>query len=122
MPGLYSRIKNWVSGEILTHTDLNAEFDNVINNFVPQQEDDYSTNIAQMQTNTDPYPGSVESLPTSMAGELERLRYLIKQITGEAQWYIDPDTTIASIISGIASIPKGSLPAAIAYEDEANTF
>lgn len=27
-----SRVKNWASGEVLTHTDLNAEFNNILNN------------------------------------------------------------------------------------------
>ena len=27
-----SRVKTWISGEVLTHTDLNAEFDNLLNN------------------------------------------------------------------------------------------
>ena len=27
-----SRVKTWSNGEVLTHTDLNAEFDNILNN------------------------------------------------------------------------------------------
>lgn len=91
----FSRIKTWIA-EVLTPADLNAEFDNILNNFTPSGLDDYSLNTAQMQSTADPYPASVESLATSGSGELERLRYLIKQITGEAQWYIDPDTDLAT--------------------------
>lgn len=95
MGATFSRIKTWVN-EVLYPADLNAEFDNILNNFTPSGMDDYSTNTAQMQSTADPYPGSVESLATSGSGELERLRYVIKQITGEAQWYIDPDTDLAT--------------------------
>lgn len=91
----FSRIKTWIA-EILTPGDLNAEFDNIINNLTPSGVDDYSTNLAQMQSTADPYPGGVESLATSSAGEMERIRYVIKQITGKSQWYIDPDTDLAT--------------------------
>ena len=95
MPGLYSKVKTVVDGETITAADRNAEHDNHITNAIPTMHDDYSANATEMQVTTDPYPGAVESLATALAGELARLRYLIKQITGEAQWYIDPDTTLA---------------------------
>ena len=50
---------------------------------------DYSVSDAEMQTNTDPYPSAATSRPTDGKGELERLRYMIKQITGKSQWYVD---------------------------------
>lgn len=37
--GALSRIKVWSSGEVLTHTDLNAEFDNITNNAQPLDSD-----------------------------------------------------------------------------------
>jgi hypothetical protein len=93
---LFSRAKTWVA-EILNYTDLNTEFDNILNNLYPEKIDDGSATVAQMQTTTDPYPGAVASLPTSLQGEIQRLRYVIAQITGETYWYIDPDTTIAAL-------------------------
>ena len=39
MPGNYSRVKVWSSGEILTAADLNAEFNNEINNAIPSSID-----------------------------------------------------------------------------------
>jgi hypothetical protein len=92
----FSRLKTW-GVEILKHLDLNAEFDNIINNLTPAGIDDLSSNAAAMQGTADPYPGGVASAPTSLAGELQRLRYLLTQITGETYWYIDPDTSIAAI-------------------------
>lgn len=56
----------------------------------PAGVDDASSNAAAMQTTADPYPAGSESLPTTLSGELQRLRYIIQQITGMAQWYHDP--------------------------------
>lgn len=99
MAGTYSKVKTVVTGETITAADRNAEHDNHINNCDFAGLGDYSANTAQMQTVTDPYPAGVESLATDGKGELERIRYLIKQITGEAQWYIDPDTNLTAVFA-----------------------
>lgn len=96
MPGNFSIPNTFSTGGTILASEVNANFTAVVNNFTPTGLDDYSANLAQMQSTADPYPASVESLATSGAGELERLRYVIKQITGEAQWYIDPDTDLAT--------------------------
>lgn len=91
----FSRIKVWVSGETLTASDLNAEFNNVLNNFNPAGVDDYSNSLTEMRTTSNPYPGSAESQPTSLQGELERIRYMILQLkkaivhtgTNDTYWY-----------------------------------
>lgn len=94
----FSRIKNWVA-EVLTYGDLNAEFNNILNNFDPDGIDDASANATAMQATADPYPGDppAVSLATSLRGEIQRLRYVIKQLTGEAQWYIDPDYNVTQL-------------------------
>jgi hypothetical protein len=109
MGGDFSRLKTRSVGATIVGADDDAEIDNIIDNLIPAKLDDFSLNNAQMQSTVDPYAGSVESLATSSAGEFERLRYLIKQITGEAQWYIDPDATIAALNTAITSlIPSGT--------------
>jgi len=95
MPGLWSVVKSWINGEVLTHTDLNAEFQNVITNQVPAQFDDYSSSVAQMQTNTDPGEVGSESQATTLAGELERERFAIKEIKGTDQWYETAKTSLS---------------------------
>ena len=52
--------------------------------------DDYSVDNTQMQSTTDPGEVGTESKATTLAGELERLRLILKEITGEAQWYVTP--------------------------------
>ena len=89
MPGLYSHISR-STGTVLTESVFNGDHINHVINKVFTSMDDYSTNVSQMQTKTDPYPGSVESLATSLAGELERVRYVLHQlISGHStlQWY-----------------------------------
>jgi|TARA_R100000501_G_C2588099_1_gene89028 hypothetical protein len=52
--------------------------------------DDYSTNAAEMQTTTNPGENGSESLATTMAGELERLRFILAELTAGTQWYSSP--------------------------------
>lgn len=105
MGATFSRVKTWVK-EKLKYSELNAEFDNIINNFTPAGMDDLSSNTAAMQGTQDPYPAGSPSLATSLAGELQRLRYLIAQITGEAYWYVDPDSNIAALYSSLQAISE----------------
>src|SRR3972149_4893415 len=95
MAGLWSHTTR-ATGLVLTAAIYNADHQNHIDNGIPAQHDDYSTNAAQMQSTTDPYPAGAESLATSTAGELERIRYVLKQITNRAQWYIDPELSLPS--------------------------
>jgi hypothetical protein len=104
MGATFSRVKNWVA-EVLTYADLNAEFNNILTNLTPAGMDDASANAGAMQATTDPYPGGTESLPTSLEGELQRIRYVIAQITGKTYWYQDPDAAVtfasaAEILAG----------------------
>lgn len=85
---LYSRVKTWVSNEILTASDLNAEFDNIINNSDIDSIGGYSANVTEMQTVADPGGVGTESLASTTAEELTRIRYMLKWITGAAQWYV----------------------------------
>ncbi len=134
MPGTYAKIKTVVTGEVITASDRNAEHDNHITFQTPAGTDDQSADVTAMRATVDPYPGAAESLPTSLQGELERLRYLIAQITGKTFWYQDPDgalnnavfltgnQTIAGIKTFSTPIAKASLVSSTAYEDEANVF
>ena len=53
----FSRVKIWNSQDTLTASDLNAEFDNILNNFNPDGMDDASADVTSMQATADPYPG-----------------------------------------------------------------
>jgi len=109
----FSRIKTWVSGETLTASDLNAEFNNILNNLTPAGIDDYSSSVSEMRSTADPYPGSSESLATSLAGEVERLRYQILQLKLAIQpnnityWYQDAPTAGVFSIAANGNVGVG---------------
>lgn len=96
MSALYS-ITTRADGLILTAAIYNADHQNHVDNGIPSQLDDYSINTTQMQTNTDPGEVGTESLPTSLAGELERLRFAIKEMKGTSQWYETASSSLTSI-------------------------
>lgn len=86
-----------IAGQIITAALWNGMELNIINNgLLPVGIEDYSTNDAQAQTQTDPYPAAVLSKATDLAGEVARLRYQVAQILGETYWYIDPDVDLAT--------------------------
>jgi len=108
MGATFSRLKQWSTGETLTASDLNAEFNQIYNNLDPSGIDDESANDAAAQATSDPYPGSSLSKATSLQGEIQQLRYLIAQITGETYWYIDPDNNIATLAANLIA-PSGTI-------------
>ena len=76
MPGHYS-INSRAVGELLTAAKYNADQALARDNMTPFGVDGYSATSTQMGLTT--YPGTLgnESLATTLAGELERLRYSI---------------------------------------------
>lgn len=86
MPALYSHTTR-ATGTVLTATIYNGDHQNHIDNGVPAQLDDYSSSVGQMQTATNPGGIGSESLPVSLAGELERIRYVLKELRNGDQWY-----------------------------------
>lgn len=104
MGATFSRLKNW-GPEVLSNVDLNAEIDNILNNLNPSGIDDYSTNTTQMRLQTDPGQSGSESLATSLAGEFERLRFVIKRLIGSTvnYWYEIPPTSLADIVASFGN-------------------
>lgn len=86
MAGLYSHTTR-STGTTLTASIYNTDHQNHINNQDTDQMNDYSTNVAEMQLVVDPGELGSEVLATTLAGELERLRQVLKEMKGTAQWY-----------------------------------
>lgn len=86
---------------MLTAAIYNADHENHITNEIPTQMDDYSATVTEMRTSTDPGESGSESQPTSLAGELERLRFRLKELNqsldgGLSHWYqTAPDAALA---------------------------
>lgn len=100
---LQPRVKTWVAGEDVVYSDLNAEFDNVLTAMQPLLMDDYSVNATQMKVKTDPGEVGSESLATTLAGEIARLRFLISEITGEDEWYESPVSSLLGLANAIGT-------------------
>jgi len=108
MPGNYVLRKTYVDGDILSASDYVADHQQHIDNQTPQGTDDYSANVTQMRTTTDHGDVNSESLATTLAGEIERLRYAINHVkttlngSTVSQWYsksysvVVPNSTITS--------------------------
>jgi hypothetical protein len=96
---LQPRVKTWVSSEDVVYSDLNAEFDNVLLAMQPLFMDDYSSNAAQMRVQTDAGEVGTESLATTLAGEIARLRFEIKEIKGGEvdYWYEATSTSLSDL-------------------------
>lgn len=99
MGATFSLPNNITNGTTGDADEVMSNFNTMINNFTPAGMDDYSSTAAEMDTTSDPYPGSVQTQATSLAGELGQLRHQIAGITGEAKWYIDADTTVPRLVT-----------------------
>lgn len=78
-------------GEILTASKYNADNQLPVTNGTPAGLDDASVDNAAMQATTDPGEVGSESRATSLEGELQRLRFILAEITGRTQWYETPE-------------------------------
>lgn len=86
MPGNYTiTIRN--NGDAIDQIKYMADHQQHVDNLEPPKIDDYSVSVAQMRTVTDPGEVGTESVPTSLAGEIERIRFVLKELKGTAQWY-----------------------------------
>lgn len=87
-----------IPGQSITAALWNGMELNIINNgLIPGGIEDYSATDGQMQTMTDPYPASSISRPTSLAGEVERIRWQLDNIIGGTNWYEDPAVDISTM-------------------------
>lgn len=85
-----------IPGQTITASLWNNEFENIDTNFIPAGMDDASGTDTEMRDTEDPYPASATSRPTSLLGELKRIRYILAQLSGETYWYIDPVVGIST--------------------------
>lgn len=86
--GNCSIFRSWITGDSLTAGDLTSSMTTVgVTNMTQACIDGISDTVAGMQTTTNPYASDTESLATSGAGEIQRLRYVIESFFGLANWY-----------------------------------
>lgn len=89
-----------IPGQLIASSLWNGEWNNLNTNLIPAGIDSYSDTDAQMQIQTNPYPGSVTSHASNMGGEIERIRYQIAALAGNTYWYqsiVGGNPTFASV-------------------------
>lgn len=124
MPGYFSRIKNWVAKEVLSYSDLNAEFNNIISNCQANKLGGYSVDVPQMQSQVNPGGVGSESRADTIAQELERLRYVIARVTGKTYWYEAPTRSLQTLYANANNyiIPSEPSAAGATYEEVISDF
>lgn len=95
--GLYSRVFVEVDGNTIFAARYNSEHDNHITNANPSSHGGFSDDVTQMQLTADPGEVGTESLAASLADELKRIRFAIKEIKGTSNWYPTPVTNLSSL-------------------------
>ena len=100
MPALYS-ITTRAAGSVLTAAIYNADHQNHVNNGDTTQLGGYSSSVAQMQTQNDPGQVGSESLSSSIADELSRLRFKIAALQGQTYWYPTPIAGLDALRWGV---------------------
>lgn len=93
----FSKLYTHSPGDTILSAEVNAEWDNLYDNLDMAGVGTTSDTVLAFQTTTDPGEVGSESLPTSLEGEIQRIRQLIKEITGKTQWYESPDSTLSAV-------------------------
>ena len=89
--GLYSHTTR-AAGTVLTAVIYNADHQNHIDNLNPTLIGGYSDTVGQMRIVSDPGGAGTEILASSLAAELERVRFALKRLAYTDQWYEVPFT------------------------------
>jgi hypothetical protein len=83
-------------GETLTAAKYNSDRNEIVAGLDPPLIEDYSDTATEMRLVTDPGEVGTESLAGTLAGELERIRFILKERGGGAQWYTSNVTRTAT--------------------------
>lgn len=105
---LFSRVTTWVSNQVLTASALNGEFNNILNNAQLSSWVGFSSDVSQMQQQTDPGAVGSESLAGSGSDELQRIRYMLAFLSGQTYWY---NHTGRSLGTGLLAVQTNDIAA-----------
>lgn len=100
--GHYSLLITESAGNTITASSRNSEHQNHITNHNFDTLDDYSTNDAQAQAQTEPGTYASPSLATTGSGEIERLRMRLAQVIGGSNnSWLDVPTTNLGVLTTV---------------------
>lgn len=105
--GNWTKLLTVVTGDLITASERNNEFDNVIANANQDGIASASEDLGHMQATTDPFAGSSPVLATAGRGEVTGLRYILALLTGKTYWYQHPDYSLAQV--GPVVVPLGGI-------------
>lgn len=100
MSAFISRLKQWIGLENLTYTDINDEFNNIIQKLGSDTlSSANSTNgsaptVNAMRATQDPGGVGSENLAMTIQDDIQQIRYQIDSMIGGTYWYSSPLTTI----------------------------
>lgn len=99
MAALFPRLHVWLGLEVITNADLNAEFDNILNNLGASTISGFSQNVTQMRLTESPGTFNSEVLATSVAEEIEQIRFQLNAIIQGPNnvWYDTPALSLSQI-------------------------
>jgi len=98
--------RTWEDGDEFTGPDITDTLQQIVTDLVPSKIDDASTDVTAMQTTADPYVGGTATVATTLEGELQRLRHVVKVLAGWTQWYAHSEVPVLG--SGGAGIKIGN--------------
>lgn len=101
--GLYSHTTRG-TGTVLTAAIYNSDHQNHVTNANPSMIGAYSDDVSQYQSATNPGDLGSEVLSGNLAGEIERLRYVLARLMGTTHWY-QPPTVSLEDMSAFGSFP-----------------
>lgn len=97
---VFSRLHTWGINDDVTSADLNAEFNNILNNLDPSGVGGWSNTVTQMRATT---PPSESALAASLSAEIQELRYQLQALAGAGSqyWYSGPVTDLTQLKNAI---------------------
>lgn len=121
MAGLFDLYKTWIDDETLYTADLNNSFSDIRDNMVSDKVEGYSTinnvpNDSRFDSVVNPYLNGARNYASSVAGEIERLRYQLSAITGNT-WYLPPSIDLQTGLTEASVVMPWFFPSASAVSD-----
>lgn len=100
------------AGDSILADHYNSGINDIINNNIPENIDDYSVSVAEMQAMKDPYVASTEVQAVNLAEELQEIRYQLLELKKvinptHTDWYDD----VGKIRAVLLRFEPGATPA-----------
>jgi hypothetical protein len=103
MPGLYT-ITTRAAGTIITALIYNHDHQVHVDGRTATKMQSYGSSVTQLNVTEDPFPGGVESLPATLAGELSRLRFDIAAMASALSGGVAVNWYASLVAPGFATI------------------